>query len=105
MGMRPGQRNRGTFVKGDPRQVPGGMTSEQRKARDVVQTALSSAAFSDAWKAGYLELLQAKNPFILKDYADRVGGKPKETVELEVKSDPLADVPDDVLVAFVTRKP
>ncbi len=61
---------------------PGGMTRETRAARELLRTALTSGPFSAAWKQAYLNQLIAENAIILKDYADRIGGKPKETVEV-----------------------
>lgn len=60
---------------------PGGMTREARAYRDLMRAALCTPEMMKAWKTAYLNQIIAENPFVLRDYADRIGGKPKETVE------------------------
>ena len=44
-----------------------------------------------AWGVGYLAQLEAQNPTILIDYANRIAGKPRERVSIEGSGDtPLA---------------
>jgi hypothetical protein len=59
---------------------PGGLTKEQREARDLMNAALFDEPTRKAWKAGYLQALAEANPIILKDYADRTLGKPTERI-------------------------
>ncbi len=80
---------KGRIKPGETRN-PGGMTKEQREARDLLNADLRSPEMRDAWRASYLAALQDGNALILKDYADRVGGKPKESLELS--EDPDAPV-------------
>ena len=61
---------------------PGGMTKEQREARDAIRTWLSSEEMREEGKAAYLRLLKADNPVIVKDFMDRLAGKVKEHVEV-----------------------
>ncbi len=76
----------GRLTKGTPN--PGGLTQAERAARDLMRRELGSPDMFQAWRAGYLAQLMEQNPLILKDYADRVGGKPKERVEVS------GDAPD-----------
>ncbi len=62
---------------------PGGLTEAERAARDLMRKALSDPDMVAAWKVAYTSQLVNENPIILKDFADRVGGKPKDTGEDE----------------------
>lgn len=73
----------GGFKKGDPARNPGGLTVEEREARDILRKALAAPKFRDAWQEAYFAAIEERNPVILKDYADRVLGKAKEMVEVE----------------------
>lgn len=68
---------------------PGGLTEDEREARDAVRKALSGDLRQVGLKA-YRRLLEADNPVIVKDFMDRVAGKVKERVELS--GDPDAPV-------------
>lgn len=72
----------GGFKKGDPARNPGGLTVEEREARDILRKALAAPKFRDAWQDAYFAAIEERNPVILKDYADRVLGKAKEMVEV-----------------------
>ncbi len=61
---------------------PGGLTREARAARELLRATLNSTEMLMAWKKAYLNQLIAENGLIIKDYADRIGGKPKESVEI-----------------------
>ncbi len=81
----------GPIKKGEARN-PGGLTKEARAARDLAQADLRDPEMRAAWKKGYLSQLQQENPIILKDWIDRVGGKPKEYLELsEDPESPASD--------------
>ncbi len=61
---------------------PGGLTAQEREARDAMRLALSDPAMRARGLAAYGRLLDADNPVIAKDFMDRVAGKVKEHVEL-----------------------
>ena len=69
---------------------PGGLTANERAARDLLRQTLSTPEMHAAWKVGYLNQLVAENPIILKDFADRVGGKPRDVGEEEATSSTAA---------------
>lgn len=60
---------------------PGGMTAEQRQARDALNKWLCDAPQVQKGKEAYVRLLEADNPVIVKDFMDRVAGKVKDVVE------------------------
>lgn len=59
---------------------PSGRSSEHQKAQGLMRSFMALETTFEAWKAAYLELLAEKNPVIVKDYADRIDGKPVERV-------------------------
>ena len=61
---------------------PGGITSEERKARDAIRLWITTDMLEKG-KAAYARLLEADNPVIAKDFMDRIAGKVKEHVALE----------------------
>lgn len=61
---------------------PGGMTKEQREARDAIRTWLASPAMRAKGMAAYERCLDADNPVIVKDFMDRLAGKVKEQLEV-----------------------
>lgn len=85
----------GQVVKGSGAINPGGFVEGERIARDLLRQALSAPEMLTAWKLGYLNQLIAENPIILKDFADRIGGKPKERIELS--EDPDAPLSREML--------
>lgn len=85
----PNPSLKGRIKPGENRN-PGGMTKEQRAARDLLNADLRSPEMHSAWKKSYLAALEDGNALILKDYADRIGGKVKESIELS--EDPDAPV-------------
>jgi hypothetical protein len=100
----------GKLKSGTPN--PGGLTSEQRQARDALNKWLCDAPQLEKGKAAYLQLLQGDsetppNPVIVKDFMDRVAGKVKEHVELSGSTErPLAGLSaDDILAALKGPKP
>jgi hypothetical protein len=60
---------------------PGGLTKEERSARDVLRKALSEPATLKLGLDAYKQLLLDCNPIIVKDFMDRVAGKPTQPVE------------------------
>ncbi len=69
---------------------PGGLTAEEREARDAVRKALAEPGMRATGLAAYRRLLEADNPVIVKDFMDRLAGKVKEHVELSgVDGEPL----------------
>jgi hypothetical protein len=60
----------------------GGLTKEQREARDALNRWLCAAPQVAKGKAAYLAALDSGNPVIIKDWMERVAGKPKEHIEL-----------------------
>ena len=60
---------------------PGGLTSEERQARDALRLWLAKDTVAIG-KVAYLQALEDGNPAIIKDWADRMFGKVKEHVEL-----------------------
>lgn len=79
----------GSVKSGTPN--PGGITKEQRQARDALNRWLCEEPQIEAGKTSYMKLLKGDektppNPVIVKDFMDRVAGKVKES--LEVSGDP-----------------
>lgn len=72
-----------TQFKPGNRANPGGLTAEEREARDAMRKALSSDGMREQGLAAYKRLLDSDNPLIVKDFMDRVAGKVKERVEVE----------------------
>lgn len=60
----------------------GGLTKRQRQVRDQLLTWLCSDGVTRVGKQAYLAALKAREPAIVKDFADRVMGKVKAHVEL-----------------------
>ncbi len=73
--------------KGAPSVNPSGMSVEQKAARDLLNADLREPSMYRAWLVAYRGELKQGNAIILRDYADRVGGKPKEQVELSQDPD------------------
>ena len=81
---------------------PGGLTKEQRAARDALNQWLCDEPQMKLGKESYRLLLMTGNPVIVKDFMDRIAGKVKESVALDVSDNrPLRDVTDDMLVEYV----
>lgn len=80
----------------------GGLTPEQRQARDALGKWLCDAEQVCAGKAAYLRLLEADNPVIVKDFMDRIAGKVKEQLELsgDGQRPLLGMTPRDILEAL-----
>lgn len=79
---------------------PGGMTAQQRKVRDQLQTWLASEAVTPKFKKAYLKALEEGNPAILKDCAERLMGKVKQPVELgDDEERPLLGVAAEAIIA------
>lgn len=76
----------------------------RRIAADFMHQQLASSEFIAAWKKSYLKALEEGNPVILRDFADRVGGKPVERVDLNVKERPLEALNNDDLVALARAR-
>lgn len=72
----------GRVAKGTAALNPGGLSALEREARDTLRQALSGPEMLTSGLAAYKRLLEADNPFITKDFMDRVAGKVKERVEL-----------------------
>ena len=72
---------KGGFQKGSSGNE-GGLTPEEREARDWVRKQLAAVETRAAGMAAYRALLDDKNPLIVKDFMDRVVGKVKEHVEI-----------------------
>lgn len=78
---------KGRVLPGSRGPNPGGMTVEVRQARDLVRKALANPELVEIWLVAYRQKLMEGDVTILKDFADRVAGKPKEHVELTVDAD------------------
>lgn len=76
------------WVKGGLSPNPHGLSKAARATADKVRNLLSTEEFSETWRVAYLNQIKEENPLILKDYADRVLGKPKEYIQ--VSEDPDA---------------
>jgi hypothetical protein len=107
--LKPVQRGAdGKLKSGTPN--PGGLTSEQRQARDALNRWLCDDPQIEAGKAAYLQLLRGDdenppNPVIVKDFMDRVAGKVKEHVELSGDAErPLAGLSADAIIAALKGK-
>lgn len=57
---------------------PSGISVAQREAREEVREWLAKPETREAGKSAYLRLLGTDNPLIVKDFMDRVAGKPKD---------------------------
>lgn len=80
--LTPVERDRqGRITRGSPN--PGGITKEQRQARDALNAWLIEPNQMEAGKEAYKRCLAADNPVIVKDFMDRVAGKVKEHIEHE----------------------
>lgn len=73
--------SKGRIVAGSGAINGGGLTTEQRQARDALGKWLCEGPQIATGKAAYIRLLEADNPVIVKDFMDRVAGKVKEVVE------------------------
>lgn len=71
----------GGFRKGQSGN-PGGRTAEEIKAAKVLNDALRSPDLMKVGLEAYKALLEERNPAIVKDFMDRVGGKPADRCEL-----------------------
>lgn len=85
---------------------PGGITADERQARDALRKWLCTETMEEGKKA-YRQALADGNPAIIKDWADRLLGKVKERVELA--EDPDAPLLGgwsltDVLVALTAAR-
>lgn len=89
---------------GDPSPNPSGVTKADKAARDLLRAALHSETYRDAWKKSYLRQLEEGNPLILKDYADRVGGKAVDRVEVTAVERPLAPMTSEELIALARSR-
>lgn len=79
---------------------PGGITKEQRAARDALNKWLCAAPQMEMGKAAYTQLLQEGNPVIVKDFMDRVAGKVKETLNVQDDRErPFAGMSPEALLA------
>lgn len=103
---------KGRIIPGSAAINGGGLTAEQRQARDALNKWLCEAPQVEAGKAAYMQLLKGDsetppNPVIVKDFMDRVAGKVKEHVELSGSTErPLAGLSaDDILAALKGPKP
>ena len=74
---------KGRIVPGSGAINAGGLTTEQRQARDALNKWLCEDNQVEAGKSAYLKLLGEGNPVIVRDFMDRVAGKVKETVEVQ----------------------
>lgn len=82
----------GTFQPGN-RANPGGMTAEQRRARDLLNAELNTDDMRKRWVVAYSKAIDDGVAPILIDYCNRILGKPKEAIELSGKDG------DDIRVA------
>lgn len=87
----------GKLLGGTPN--PGGITKEQRAARDALNLWLCAEPQMEKGRAAYLRCLEDGNPVIVKDYMDRVAGKVKDVVEHQGEGpNLLADVTREVIL-------
>ena len=81
------ERNaKGQVVQGSGAINPGGLTAEERQARDALRKWLCVETMEEG-KAAYRQALSDGNPAIIKDWADRLLGKVKERVEMSEDPD------------------
>lgn len=59
---------------------PKGISKADGEAKALMRGFLAMGSTFEEWRKSYLEKLTEGNPLILKDYADRVDGKPIERV-------------------------
>src|SRR5262245_2645402 len=93
----PNSRGNPNWRRGGPSPNPTGMSAEEQKARDALRTALAAPEMFQAWQAAYLSLLRERNPVIVKDYADRIGGR---SVDRGSDDEPRGAEPPSVLMRF-----
>lgn len=94
----------GRIMKGSGPQNPGGISAEQRAAKDALNRWLCDTPQLEAGKEAYLRLLREGNPHIVKDFMDRVAGKVKEIHEVQGDSGVFAGVPVTRLLAALAGK-
>lgn len=86
------------------------VTIDQPSAMQISRAEATSALMKkevlDDFVSAYQRLLKSGNSLIVKDYADRVLGKPKDQVELsgEVSTRPMAEVPVELLLQLAKLK-
>ncbi len=61
---------------------PGGLTAEERAARDAMRKWLSGRDMQERAKTAYSNLLDEGNPVIVKDAMERLAGKVREHLEV-----------------------
>lgn len=59
---------------------PSGRSKADLEAQHLMRGFFSEGSTFEAWRKSYLEKLEEGNALILKDYADRVDGKPVEHI-------------------------
>ena len=97
---------KGRIVAGSGAINGGGLSPEQRRARDALNQWLCDEPQVEKGKAAYLHLLDEGNPVIVKDFMDRVAGKVKEHVEVSGDSErPLAGLAAETILAALRAKP
>ena len=79
--LKPQRDAKGRILKGSTGNS-GGLTSEQRAARDALNSWLAEDAQQQVGKASYFRLLHEGNPVIVIDFMNRTAGKPKEALEI-----------------------
>lgn len=70
-----GGRTNGTWKKGMASPNPSGRPRVDPEVVKAMRTALESPEMVMAWREGYQRLLEAGEPSIIRDYADRMLGK------------------------------
>lgn len=86
-----------TQFKAGNRANPGGLTVEEREARDAMRKALAEPERRAKGLAAYDKLLDEGNPLIVKDFMDRTAGKVTDRIEVEdtTPKDPTPPLTND----------
>lgn len=91
----------GRIKKGETRN-PGGMTKEQRAARELIKAVLLTPERDEKWLTAYETALLERVPAIVLDYTYRRLGKPPETVNVnDGAAQRLADLSSADLLKYI----
>lgn len=78
-GKNTNPEGKGGQKSGEPGRNPLGLSKHQAEAREWIRDWLAKPEQRDAGAQAYRELLVEKNPLIVKDFMDRVGGRVKDS--------------------------
>lgn len=84
---------------------PSGRSAEEVAAAKALNAALRADDMRVVGLKAYRELLEQRNPVIVKDFVDRVAGKAREIVEVSgPEGSPLSGLTTEELRAYILAK-